>query len=97
MITHVASNVIVISLVHWNRYVIHILVPVYAKKMSTDHDVIDVLMVLSLYYLTIPRVVPIAIVLVRPRNVIQVYLIIVVIRNMSDWTLTRSNVRFRST
>jgi hypothetical protein len=77
MIIHVVSDVIVIQLVHLNRYAIPTPVLVYVKKMSMDHDVIDVLMEHLLYYLIIQRVVPIAIVLVRLHNVIQVYLIIV--------------------
>ena len=76
-IIHVVLDAIVILLVHLNPYAIHIQVPVYVKKMFTDHDVIDVLMVLLLYHLIILRVVPIAIVLVRPHNASQVYLIIV--------------------
>ena len=77
MIIHVVLNVIVIQLVHLNLYVIPILVLVYVKKMFMDQDVIDVLMVLLLYYPIIQRVVPIVIVLVRQHNVIQVFLIIV--------------------
>jgi hypothetical protein len=76
MIIHVVLNVIVIQLVHLNQYVIHIQVPVYVKKTSMVHDVIDVLMVHLLYYPIIQKVVPIVIVLVQQHNVIPVYLII---------------------
>lgn len=76
MIIRVASDAIVIQPVHWNRYVTHTPVPVYARRTSTDLDAIDALTGLLLCCRTIPRVVPTVTVLVQPRNAIRAYSII---------------------